>query len=149
VIVLGVILEDLRLLVVVEITSEVIEVCFFTPLLAINEPSHMLELIIHGGKSKQPTSFLKGPHRTFVLAGIAATTRVSKAQQMELVLRTHKSQSIETFSIAICFQLHPQLVDLGILLGGCVSRVTALLVWGGRWVIVMVVLGIKLHGGVF
>jgi hypothetical protein len=51
-IVLGVILKDLRLLVVVEITGEVIEVCFFTPLLAINEPSHMLEQIVYGGKSE-------------------------------------------------------------------------------------------------
>jgi hypothetical protein len=84
-----------------------------------------------------------------VLAGIAAETRVSEVQQMDLVLRTHKSQSIETLGIAICLQLHSQLVDLGILLGGCVPRVTALLVRGSRWVIVMVVLGIKLHGGVF
>jgi len=66
-----------------------------------------------------------------------------------MALRTYKSQSIEAVSVAGCLQLHSQLVDLGILFGGCVSRVTALWVWGCCWVVVMVILGIEFHGGVF
>ena len=38
VVILGVIFEDLGLLVVVEVAGEVIEVCFFAPLLAVHEP---------------------------------------------------------------------------------------------------------------
>lgn len=29
------------------------------------------------------------------------------------------------------------------------ARVTALLVWRGGWVVVVIVLGIELHGGIF
>jgi hypothetical protein len=41
VVVLRVVLKDLGLLMVVEIPSEVIQVDFFAPLLAVDEPNHM------------------------------------------------------------------------------------------------------------
>jgi hypothetical protein len=148
VVVLRVVLEDLGLLMVVEIAGEVVEICFFAPLLAINEPDYSLACIMPR-EAQGPTSSLKGPHRTFVLARIVARTPVSPVQREDMALRTHKSQSIEALSIAICLQLHSQLVDLGILFWCCVSRVTALFVRGRCWVVVMIVLGIKLHGGVF
>jgi hypothetical protein len=49
VVVLGVVLEDLGLFSVVEITGEVIEVRFFAPLLTIDKPNDMLEQVVYGG----------------------------------------------------------------------------------------------------
>jgi hypothetical protein len=46
VVILGVIFEDLGLLVVVEVAGEVIEVCFFAPLLAVHEPGQLLDYAV-------------------------------------------------------------------------------------------------------
>jgi hypothetical protein len=46
VVILRVVLEDLGLLMIVETAGEVVEVCFFSPCLAVNEPTHMLKYAV-------------------------------------------------------------------------------------------------------
>jgi len=77
VVILGVILEHLGLLVVVEVAGEVIEVCFFAPLLTINEPDQLLDYVVQW-KFEYRTFSLKGPHRTFGLVEIVTKRRVNK-----------------------------------------------------------------------
>jgi hypothetical protein len=46
VVILGIVLEDLGLLVVVEGAGEVIKICFFAPFFTINEPNRPLEFVV-------------------------------------------------------------------------------------------------------
>lgn len=64
-------------------------------------------------------------------------------------MNAHESQSVQSLLIARLLKLGSQLEDLGILLWGSVARVTALLGWCGGREVVVIVLGIKFHGGVF
>ena len=62
-------------------------------------------------------------------------------------MRTHKSESIESLGVAILFELHAQLVNLGILLWGSVSRMTILLSGRDCRVVIMVVRRIERLSG--
>jgi hypothetical protein len=61
----------------------------------------------------------------------------------------YQGQGIQSLGIACLLKLGSQLEDLGILLWSSVARVTALLGWGCGWEVVVIVLGIKFHSGVF
>ena len=146
-VVLGVVFENLSLFLVVEVADEIVEVEIFAPFLTVHEPVFVLvdesvEVL------RRHTSSRKVPHRTCGLAEIATGKYCQPRNQIGRILEMYESQGVQTLSITGLLELGSQLEDLGILLWGRVARVTALLVWGSGREVVVIVLGIKLHGGV-
>lgn len=60
---------------------------------------------------------------------------------------THESQGVQTLSISSSLEKHAQLMDLGLLLGLQVARVAGRGNGGDRGEVIVVVLGVELHGG--
>jgi hypothetical protein len=71
VVILRVVFENLRLLLVIEVADEPVEVEFLPPFLAVDEPIFRLSLWVYRRYAGR-TSSLKEQHRTCGLAEIAA-----------------------------------------------------------------------------
>lgn len=148
-VVLRVVLGDLRLLLVVEVPGQVVEVDFLAPVFGINEPALEVSLFQICSGSEVVATYIFSDCATSNLRARRNRSCGPLVPQTkeEVLLRTHKSYGVESLRVPSCFQLHSQLVELGFLLGSCVAWVTTLGVDRDDGEVIVVVLGVKFQGG--
>ena len=161
VVVLGVVFEERLLLRVVPDGHRLVELGLFPPRLAVDEPSFRSRSV--GGAFLPRTAQRAGLSHIF-FDRLTSNFRARRNRSYHNGLRvssctvelpdtpeghTYQSQRIEAVGVALSLEQQAQLVDLGLLLRGEMSRVTRAALGGSRREVIVVVLGVQRHGRVF